>query len=81
MNDTHQGPNQKTPRGPSKGSGRRVAEAASGDFKSPLPNEDGGRYGLIQRKANAETLAMGDILVDLDAGPGGTGLVVWIVGG
>lgn len=81
MNDTHQEPIQKTPRGPSKGTGRQLMEAASEDFQSPLPHDDGGRYDLIQRNSNVESPAMGDILVDLEACPGGSGLVVWIVGG
>ncbi len=95
MNDTHKEPNQKalpgpTRRGPSrpgasKDSGRQAIESQSGDLTSPLPYEDAVPQGLIsgldQRKANGQIFAIGDILVDVDAGPGGTGLVVWIVGG
>lgn len=85
MSDTRRGSNQKAPRGPSKGSGCPVAFAdaygGDGELVSSLPLGDGGRYELNLGEANAEILALGDILVDVDAGPGGMGLALWIVGG
>ncbi|MCH7714349.1 MAG: hypothetical protein IIC99_12085 [Chloroflexi bacterium] len=72
---------QKALRVPSIGSGCQVAYAGDGESVSPLLHGDGGRYDLVQGEANSEIIALGDILVDVDAGPGGMGLVVWIVGG
>lgn len=70
---------------PAKGPGRQAIMATSGNSTSPFPYGDGAPNGLIggltQREANTEAFALGDILVDLDACPGGTGLAVWIVGG
>lgn len=81
MSQMRQGSNQKAPRGRSKGPGRRVASAGDGESVSPLLPGDGGGFDLIRGKAMSEILALGDILVDVDAGPGGTGLALWIVGG
>ena len=81
MSDTRQASSQKAPRGPAKSSGCHVADANNGDSKSRLTQGAGFRYDLIQGKGNTETLALGDILVDVDTGPGGMGLVLWIVGG
>jgi len=95
MSDTNQKPSHKTPwepsglglsrLGPAKGSGRHAIMPNSGNPASPFPYEDDAPDGLIggptQKEAKAEAFAMGGILADLDACPGGTTLAVWIVGG
>ena len=67
--------------GPSTGSACQVADARSGDSKSPQPRGAGGGYDPFKGEGTAELTTLGDILVDVDTGPGGTGLMVWIVGG
>ena len=74
-------PKQKAPRGSSQGARRPVDDARIGGSQSRLAHGADGGYGLIQGEDIAESLSLGDILVDVDAGPGGTGLVVWIMGG
>ena len=80
MNHTRREPNQKAQRGSSNDPGCQVA-AGDGESAFSLLHRDGRRFDLNRSEANSETLASGDILVDVDAGPGGIGLVVWIVGG
>lgn len=77
---TRQESDQKTRR-PSQSSGYPGSGAGSGDSKSRIARGAGGKTGLIQEEENLTSLPLGDILVDVDAGPGGVGLVVWIVGG
>ena len=81
MSRTRQASCQKAPRGLAKSSGRHVADANSEDPKSRFTQSAGGRYGLFQEEGSTGTLELEDILVDVDAGPGGTGLIVWIMGG
>ena len=85
MSDTRRGSNQKAPRGQSKGSGCPAAFAdaygGGGESISPLPLGADGRCELKLGEANADILDLGDILVDVDTGPGGMRLALWIVGG
>ena len=81
MKHTRQECQQPDPRGPANGSVWRVADAGTGDSQSRPRLGVDGQYELVLGEGNAETLALGDILVDVDGGPGGTGLVVWIMGG
>ena len=81
MSYMRQEPKQKAPRGSSKGSRCQGDDARSGGSPSRLPHGADDGYGLIQGEGAAESLSLGGILVDVDAGPGRTGLVVWIVGG
>ena len=81
MSDTCQGTNRNVPRGISKGYRCGVDDAGAGESVSSLLHGAGGWHDLIRGQGNAELRSVGDILVDVDAGPGGTGLVVWIVGG
>ena len=86
MNDARQQPNQRARR---ESSGPRplsdavdqAIEPSRKDLSPRLPKKDGTTHGMIQIKGNTDAFTTGGILVDVDGGPGGKGLVVWIVGG
>ena len=81
MRHMHNESNHKALQSPSKGSSYQISSAGEEEPSSRLRHGGGGRHGPVHGEANLDILPLGDILVDVDAGPCGMGLVVWIVGG